>query len=328
MKYFNLVYIVLMINSPLLSQKIWQVFDTITFEKPCNYLNIDTSSNNIWQIGKPEKLVFNSAYSPVNAIVTDTIGNYPVSNHSFFDVKIGTFNLESYNNNLFVGIKHKFDTDRLKDGGYITASYDGGSTWFNIVNDTTSANSYDHCWPAKPGFGSAGNDFNNLYTESDTLFNGEYGFSGLSDGWVNTWFSWHCYLVQQKENSIRTIEEDTMILRFNFISDSIDSGKDGWMIDDILLFAGNIGSATKDQLIQNLMIFPNPTINNVTLVFNEYQNDINFTVYNTNGDAILKKHHQSGKAIEIESDIFMPGFYFVKIYSENKTVNIGKFIVK
>jgi len=330
-KVMKLNYIIafLLINSALFSQKIVDTFDIITFEKPCSYLELDTSANNVWQIGKPRKKVFNSAYTPFNAIITDTINHYPASNYSYFDIKIGNFNMESYDYNVFIGIKHKYDTDRFRDGGYITVSHDGGQTWLNIVNDTF----YNmHCWLLKPGFGSRDNDFSNLYTENDTLCNGEYGYSGSSDGWINTWFSWHCIPVTRKEDNDninrRLFEEDTMILRFNFISDSTDSGKDGWMIDDILLFAGDIGSGVDDQIIQNFKIFPNPVTNDISLSFDKYQNDIDITICGINGDEIIRKHHQSGQVISFEIKGLADGIYIIKTYSKNKIVSIGKFVVK
>src|ERR1041384_4098256 len=49
---------------------------------------LDTSSTNIWQIGRPQKIIFDSAATFPNALVTDTINNYPDSNVSRFTFKI------------------------------------------------------------------------------------------------------------------------------------------------------------------------------------------------------------------------------------------------
>jgi len=51
--------------------------DTISFEAGQHLITIDTQANNIWQVGKPAKSQFNSAYSIPNAIVTDTLHPYP-----------------------------------------------------------------------------------------------------------------------------------------------------------------------------------------------------------------------------------------------------------
>jgi len=109
--------------------------ETITFEYSYPYLEVDTSNQNIWQIGTPNKAFFDSAYSAKNAIITDTVNYYPIDNISYFDLLIGAFNFNDlYPWNIYVGIKHKYDTDTLKDGGFITISYDNRTTWMNIIN--------------------------------------------------------------------------------------------------------------------------------------------------------------------------------------------------
>ena len=99
-------------------------YDTIQFEVPYAYLEIDTSAQCIWQIARPQKLFFNSSYSGEKAILTDSVSSYPTDNLSFFELKIGEFNCSTY---VEVGLeeivgfciefKHKFDTDTLADGG-------------------------------------------------------------------------------------------------------------------------------------------------------------------------------------------------------------------
>ena len=70
----------------------WGFFQT--FESPNDTFNdkfiIDTVNypNNVWQIGKPQKTVFDSAYSYPNAIVTDTLNPYPVNDTSVFMIKV------------------------------------------------------------------------------------------------------------------------------------------------------------------------------------------------------------------------------------------------
>lgn len=104
-------------------------WDTIGFEENYEYIKIDTSSSNIWQIGFPNKTYLDSSYSGENAIVTDISNSYASDNHSYFDLYVGDFNYSDYYPwDIFIEFKHKFDTDTLKDGGYITVSYDNGNT--------------------------------------------------------------------------------------------------------------------------------------------------------------------------------------------------------
>ena len=71
---------------------IWHV---INFDTSYKYIHIDTSGQNIWQVGIPQKTYFNSSYSPSRAIVTDTVNDYPVNNYSYFDLYIGNFNIST-----------------------------------------------------------------------------------------------------------------------------------------------------------------------------------------------------------------------------------------
>src|SRR5687768_4104081 len=66
-----------------------QYFDgaDTAYESSLN-ISIDTAAGNIWQIGIPQKVIFDSAATVPNAIVTDTINNYPVNNTSTFTISV------------------------------------------------------------------------------------------------------------------------------------------------------------------------------------------------------------------------------------------------
>src|SRR6266478_1466792 len=85
------------------------------FDKP-EPVYIDTTlSGNIWQIGRPQKVFFDSAFTRPNAIVTDTINYYPKNNVSEFILKTPTFLLCC--GGVIMRFFHKYDTDTLADGG-------------------------------------------------------------------------------------------------------------------------------------------------------------------------------------------------------------------
>lgn len=102
-------------------------YDTTTLS-----LEIDTSNiNNIWQIGKPQKTIFNQAKTQPNAIVTDTTNTYPVNNNSVFYV-----NYSNYNCAYFEGYYY-CDTD-TNDYGTIELSTDNGQTWIDLLAVSTN----------------------------------------------------------------------------------------------------------------------------------------------------------------------------------------------
>jgi hypothetical protein len=292
------------------------VWDTITFEEPYEFLVIDTSSQNIWQVGEPNKIFFDSAFSTTNAIVTDTLNFYPLNNNSYFDLKIGEFNYNYYYPyDIFIEIKHKFDTDTLKDGGFITVSYDEGLTWTNIINDTSGF------WSVTPG--NDGYSGVNLYSDNDTLFNGEFGFSGYSNDWITTWFTWHIFPVKNNLDFIG----DTMIVRFNFISDNIENNKEGWMIDDIKLYSVDLGGGINDIKSLKFIITPNPMNETAIIELNNY-NEIELSIFNIQGQLVGQKNYFNNQSIIINRDKFNSGIYFVKIRTDDNSIGIRKLIIK
>ncbi|MFA5514052.1 MAG: T9SS type A sorting domain-containing protein [Sphaerochaetaceae bacterium] len=286
--------------------------ETITFENIYPYIELDTSAQNLWQIGVPSKAFFDSAYSAKNAIVTDTINPYSTNNHSYFDLLIGNFNYtDHYPWNIFVGIKHKYDTDSLKDGGFITISYDNRNTWMNIINDTV----YEP---------SAGVENENFYRDTDTLFNGEHGFSGNSKDWQSTWFAWHEIRIKSRESI-----GDTIVLRFNFISDSIQENKDGWMIDDITLYAIDLGSSIQEH--GNKLPFnvsPNPANSLLSVILQSNYSNIKLELFNLRGQIIDQKEFAHTNSFEYNVKQIQPGIYLIKISNEDNSSGIKRLIIQ
>jgi hypothetical protein len=312
------ILFLLLVNSSLslFSQKPEYVVDTLKFDVACEYLINDTSSSNLWQIGIPNKSYFDSAFSKPFAIVTDTVNYYGVNNWSYFDLYLGEFNyLAHYLYNIFIEFIHKYDTDTLKDGGYITVSYDKGNSWINIINDDI------YYWDIKPAEHNK-----NLYSANDTLFNGECGFSGKSNGWDTTMFAWFIMPATLKGSQVEF--GDTMILRFNFISDSIKSDREGWMIDNISLYAGDIGGGGIHDVdnSQIIKLSPNPVNTFVNLEFDRNYKDIEIKIYNVKGQKLREYYYSNRNEIKIEEIGLESGFYFISVIF-NKEVNYTKKII-
>lgn len=232
--YFTTILIILIVRSST-AQFYTQYFDgaDTVFDNSVNVFP-DTSSANIWQIGTPQKVIFNSAATLPNAIVTDTINNYPVNNTSIFRIKM-------YNQFIAWGVlavqwKQKLDMDADYDGGIVEFSIDSGNTWQNAFNNPYVYNFY--------GFQPA---------NQDTLTTGEYAFSGTDTTWRDIWL---CF-----DLSWMSFNPDTLHFRFTLKSDSIDNNKEGWMIDNMLAHHTMIHTVKDVNQTSYLNVYPNPANN-------------------------------------------------------------------
>jgi hypothetical protein len=280
---------------------------TITFEEPSEFIQILPTPGNIWQIGEPQKTFFNSAYTVPNAIITGTTGFYPVNNLSSFTLLISQENSNyQYPMNLFIDFRHKFDTDTLKDGGFISVSWDLGQTWNNILDDSLSG--WWFVSPFRPETFVFGNT--NLYSKTDTLCNGEHGFSGKSNGWVHSCVAWYDLPVTDSDNW----PPDTMLLRFNFVSDGNQNDREGWMIDQIRIFSLDLGSGTGDEQAGiKAKISPNPVLSDAFVTLDKVYDRVDYTIYDLSGKTLLNGTVENSNQFPILNRNFNPGIYMIKI---------------
>ncbi|MCK4661596.1 MAG: T9SS type A sorting domain-containing protein [Bacteroidales bacterium] len=272
-----------------------------------------TNSENIWQTGRPQKVFFDSAYSVPNAIVTDTVNNYPPNNHSTFEFLVIKPQWAWFKkwNILSLSFYHKYDTDPGKDGGYVEVSYDKGENWTNLVND------YHYNVEIAV--------INNFYPD-DLLINDTIpAFTGRSDGWI---FS-HLYMIWPCENGFLI---DSIIIRFNFLSDSIDTSKEGWMIDNIDFLLEDVcknGVNEKKGNDLSYKVFPNPVKDISYLnLSNLNKQDLYVEIYNLFGKKIKIIKENDINFIEIRKNEFTPGVYCYRIIGKKENIYSGKFIVE
>lgn len=286
--------------------------ETINFENPSSMVWIDdTQENNIWQIGTPQKDFFDQAHSVPFAILTDTLESYGENIHSSFIVSVKDW-LWFEGSPAILSFKHKFDTDTLSDGGYIDVSYDNGETWLSIIHDTTMFNCE---W--SPGYYFHGQNF---YDDNDTLFNGKPGFSGRSDNWETASFEWLYCL------GVKDYYPDSLMIRFNFISDDIASNKEGWMIDDIKLQSYECSSVNEKENTIYSSIYPNP-INRNSVLSIEGLNGKTYgmEIFDLNGRIIYSCSNNT-TSFSLNDISFEPGIYFYQISIENQLKYSGKLI--
>jgi hypothetical protein len=277
----------------------------INFETRDSLLTIDTTlTGNTWQIGTPSKIFFDSAWSAPKAIVTDTLNFYPPNNFSAFTIKIWdpSWNLYFYPIIAF-NIHHKFDTDSLKDGGYIEVSYDSGSTWENLASAGLNYN-----------WGSLGNpiiaDGNEAYTGKSSSF-----FAG-DNGWRNDFFNWCPFIPWPSPPAY---------LRFVFSSDSIQTNKEGWMIDDIEIYLDICEGIHEIQNENLITVYPNPASDKLFVQRNNPGDKQQIEIFNYTGKVYYNRSDFTDTTIDIRE--FPNGLYLLK-YSSNKQFAVKRFVIQ
>lgn len=278
--------------------------DSCDFETPCHLVIPQTINENLWQRGAPHKLTFTESYSLPNAMVTDSLNPYPANADSWFDLK---FDMMEYlgGMDILVGFRQKYNTDTLADGGFIELSYDHGLTWVNVLKDSNIMFLYSE----------------NLYSSEDTLKGGIPGFSGYSGDWIHTQIE-IIYAFPVKW------PVDTLYMRFHFISDDVETGRDGWMIDNIKSSFVDLGGAAKNKEIAEIMVFPNPLTKRSSL-----------TIPNPSGkELIIELIDQSARSIQsykttkstftIDKGFLKPGMYLIKVTSDGLLTATGKIMVE
>ncbi len=273
----------------------------IDFEDPStiNMVQIDSISNpnNIWQIGQPNKSFFDTAYSIPNCILTDSINFYPINDTSSFIIKHHA-NLGFHNNVVEFGIWYKVDTDSITDFGRIEFSPNNGQIWIDLLEDTAILP--NHVW----------------YDEKPV-------FSGKSSGWkccgLNLGFFGTIY---------PNIVGDTVHFKFTFISDSIQSNKEGWLIDNIHIVECVGGIYENNFEIVQSNAFPNPVMNELTIDFkNQESNDYKLTIFDNIGREYKILDKIKSNTIKVNVKNMNPGLYFYRLIDYKKSkIAIGRFI--
>lgn len=283
----------LIILSTLLHGQTLEYGYNLTFEDPSLFNRIKIP-NNKWQIGAPQKNLFTSAYSPTNVIVTDKINSYPINDTAIFIIKNLANNgfLHSTGTAAIYG-KYFVNSDTLVDFGKIEFSPNNGLTWINLLNSTTYSASIQ--WSEKPiltGNSFGWKNFNVDIHQLGSLFNIQYG--------------------------------DTILYKFSFISDNIQTNKDGLMYDDIgfLDFMEGINEIQNDNLIS---IFPNPTSDIITIDEIKKASNPKIEIFDLAGHLVYFDKYFKGRYLSTKN--LPDGIYFLK-YSESNSFATKKIIVK
>lgn len=280
------------------AQNLQQRFDGADTTTCCSiFVQLDTSAQNIWQIGKPQKQIFDSAASLPNVLITDTVNYYPVNNNSSAYVTL----IPGFWGNGILAIQwmQKLDMDRDGDGAMVEYSFDNGATFNTVFNSPYVYNFY-------------GYDPNDLDTLAST---GEPDFSGTDSLWHDVWLCFDNSFLQQ---------QDTFVFRFRFASDSVNNNKEGWMIDNLLTHMTMIHTARGEVQKAYLNVYPSLTdgvVNIEAMKLNEYHIIEKIEVLDNNG-RVVKKYGVSPTKFRIDLSDLPNGNYFIKVVTNYQTQTV------
>ncbi len=292
-----------------------QQYDSITFETPNTAIVIDTAAQNIWQIAKPAKIIFDSAYSGEKAIITDSVHNYPSGNNSSFLYIIRSPYTKTCLSSM--SFRHKYDMDSMSKGT-IEASYDGGKSWL-IVSDTMVDNfegtyffwDYDY------------------HLNGDSTSKHELNITGASNGWILSTFYWQWWMPVKSDSIV--ISPDSLMIKFTFTSDSASNGREGWMIDDIVTYAAALWQCSGiDETSGNtqITVYPNPFTTETTIKTTNGLSGCNIVLYNSYGQIARSFKNIKSQSVTLRRDKLPAGIYFLRISKNSRLTGSRKIIIQ
>lgn len=249
------------------------------------YIDTVNYSNNKWQIGKPQKTTFDSAYSFPNAIVTDTL--HPYSAH---DTSVFYFTMWGENHGLLsLSFFFHLDIDSLCTAK-IEISGDNGVNWIDPFTEDTT---YMFNWSSgKPRFDTSTTGWSKFDLNMDTW---SFSYPGSS----------HVFPLYRSS--------DTVLYRFTFISGDSLGHHDGWMMDDFVgQSTGRVATVSNSNDATTLNIYPNPT-NGIINIHPNFTSNITdrIVVYNMQGQQVYDTEPKGSTVINLP----LPnGVYSLKYY--------------
>ncbi len=256
-------------------------------------IEFDTSSTNIWQIGVPQKTMFNSAASLPNVLRTDTLNPYPPHNTSSFWF---TIKPHSPGGILAIRWKQKLDMQFDFDGGKVEFSTNGGASWVNAIHNPYVYNFFGY------------DNFN-----VDTLSNGDFVFSGTDASWKDIWL---CFGFSWINNF------DSLMLKFTFMSDIPNTNsREGWMIDNMQAHKTFLHTINENKSDKYIHVFPNPAkdlLNIEVQKTNDYHIIETMQLINSLGQ-IIEEWSCIPTKFFIDTRKYVPGHYFLVIKTNLKT---------
>ena len=248
-------------------------FDDTAVTSQYFYTDSTLDSLGIWQIGVPNKPIFDSAYSWPNAIVTELDTTMPVGVSASFIISVP--DTIYYPIGYLLTFTHKYDFDYAKGGGYVEFSVDSGMHWYPIC-PTCAGGGWD-------GYNNSlcVYQVSDFYPYYDSI---PYYYGGYPSWWgnkpTNTIDSYNLYFTGTDSNwvtdtiilasgpPVKTSLNTLMLFRFTAFTNSGSVPHEGWMIDNINfqpIIYNNCPGGINEINSSHIKVYPDPVVGGFTI---------------------------------------------------------------
>ena len=142
----------------------------------------------------------------------------------------------------------------------------------------------------------------------DTLQDGTYAFTGTDNVWRDIWL---CY-------NLNTLTNKDYMLRFTFRSDSVDSNRDGWMIDNMLLQRTIFHTVAKIDPGNTFIVYPTITNGIIKVATGDAKAKIESILILDMHGRIVKRHNAQTDKTTVDISGLPDCNYFVHVHSGSK----------
>ena len=205
----------------------------------------------------------------------------------------------------WVTFEHKYETDSLLDGGHVEFSCD--SMNWNRVDDG--------------GTGGVPFFIQELNPPQGHIQDTTWAFNGFSSDWITSGLEFRWFLAVFQSESNRDYQGctwenlDTIHVRFNFDSDSIQTDKNGWMIRNITIGNHGVIGAVPDPSQNLLKVFPNPASDLISLqLYDNASNPSDIRIYDMMGSLVFSSVFWP--ALDVSG--LASGNYIVAVHTEER----------
>lgn len=244
-----------------------------------------------WQVGRPDKPVFTSAYSEPFALVTDTILPHPPSTTCYAEFS-SMIDDQGYLGK-YISFRHRMDMDTLQSFGWLEFRANG-----------------DPNWTRAGGWGSWFLAFE--YSTDWSSTDSGLVVTGRNAGWSQAYVALDCIAVLTGGEGDRG-GAPSMRFRFVFQGDANPAARDGWMIDDVRLSSRVCEGGIAEEHPVPLSVSPDPASDRLHVAWTGGARPGRWQVFDANGRAMRCTGTWLSDQLDVDVQGLAAGIYVLHV---------------